>query len=52
MYKAFKYRLYPTGEQIVLLNKHFGCCRFVYNYEIVSERTPVFRRESMSTTRN
>lgn len=34
MYKAFKYRLYPTGEQIVLLNKHFGCCRFVYNYAL------------------
>ncbi len=30
-YKAFKYRLYPTEEQEVLLGKTFGCCRFVYN---------------------
>lgn len=31
MLKAFKYRLYPDSVQIELLNKHFGCVRFVYN---------------------
>lgn len=31
MLKAFKYRIYPTKEQAVLLEKHFGCCRFIYN---------------------
>lgn len=31
MLKAFKYRLYPTGEQELLLSKHFGACRFIYN---------------------
>jgi putative transposase len=30
--KAYKYRLYPTKEQEVLLAKHFGCSRWVYNY--------------------
>lgn len=30
-YKAFKYRIYPTKEQEVLLAKSFGCARFVYN---------------------
>lgn len=30
-YKAFKYRLYPTKKQEVLLAKTFGCARFVYN---------------------
>lgn len=29
--KAYKYRIYPTKEQEVLLNKTFGCCRFVWN---------------------
>lgn len=29
--KAFKYRLYPNDEQKVLINKTFGCCRFIYN---------------------
>lgn len=31
MIKAQKYRIYPTKEQKVLLNKHIGACRFVYN---------------------
>lgn len=30
--KAFKYRIYPTKEQQKLIDKTFGCCRFVYNY--------------------
>jgi putative transposase len=29
--KSYKYRLYPTKQQIILLDKHFGCCRLVYN---------------------
>lgn len=28
---AYKYRLYPTKEQKVLLAKHFGCTRWIYN---------------------
>lgn len=28
---AYKYRIYPTKKQTVLLEKTFGCCRFVYN---------------------
>lgn len=31
MNKTFKYRLYPSIEQQELLNKTFGCCRFIYN---------------------
>ena len=30
--KAFKYRIYPTKPQEVLLSKHFGCVRFIYNW--------------------
>lgn len=30
-FKAFKYRLKPTPEQCVLLSKHFGCSRFIFN---------------------
>jgi len=32
MYKSFKFRIYPNKEQTVLLNKSFGCTRFIYNY--------------------
>ncbi len=31
MLKTYEYRLYPTDEQKVLLAKHFGCTRLVYN---------------------
>ena len=32
MYKSFKFRLYPDKAQLELLNKSFGCSRFIYNY--------------------
>ena len=32
MEKAFKYRIYPTKKQEELIQKTFGCARFVYNY--------------------
>ena len=32
MEKAFKYRIYPNKQQQELIQKTFGCCRFVYNY--------------------
>lgn len=30
-HRALKLRIYPTNEQIVLINKTFGCCRQIYN---------------------
>lgn len=32
MYRSFKFRLYPDKKQKELLNKSFGCSRFIYNY--------------------
>ena len=29
--KAYKYRIYPTEEQKIFINKTFGCVRLVYN---------------------
>ena len=29
--KSYKYRIYPNKEQEILIQKTFGCCRFVYN---------------------
>jgi len=31
MLKAYKYRVYPTKEQEILIQKTFGCVRFMYN---------------------
>ena len=32
MNKAYKYRIYPTKEQENLIQRTFGCSRFVYNH--------------------
>ena len=32
MNRAYKFRLYPNVNQRVLLEKHFGSVRFIYNY--------------------
>ena len=32
MLLAYKYCIYPTKTDKVLLAKHFGSCRFLYNY--------------------
>lgn len=38
MLKSFRYRLYPTPEQSVLLNKHIGSSRFVYNLALETKQ--------------
>ena len=32
MEKAYKFRIYPNKEQEILIQKTFGCTRFVYNH--------------------
>ena len=32
MLKTFKFRLYPNENQKVLIEKHIGACRFIYNF--------------------
>lgn len=32
MEKAYKYRIYPNKKQKELIQKTFGCCRYVYNH--------------------
>lgn len=35
---TYKYRIYPTEQQKEIFAKHFGCCRFVYNYFLNREK--------------
>jgi len=37
--KTFRYRIYPTAEQAVLLAKHFGARRFVFNHFLNQRKT-------------
>jgi putative transposase len=32
IYKSYKFKLLPNEEQKILLNKHFGSVRFIYNH--------------------
>lgn len=32
IFKSYKFRIYPNKEQEILLAKHFGACRFVFNH--------------------
>jgi putative transposase len=41
--RAYKYRFYPTNEQKKLLAQTFGCCRFVYNWGLISRKTAYFQ---------
>lgn len=34
MIETYRFRIYPTKEQEVLLNKHFGSVRFIYNWAL------------------
>lgn len=44
MHKAFKFRLYPTPEQAVIINKTIGCERFVFNH-FLARRKDVYEQE-------
>ena len=47
---TYKYRLQPTKEQEVLLAKHFGCCRFVYNH-FLAKRIDAYKNDKTSLKR-
>jgi putative transposase len=47
IHKSYKFRIEPTSEQIVLLSKHFGACRFVFN-KFLHERKEKYLNEKTS----
>ena len=50
MLKGYKYRIYPNKEQEELIQKTFGCKRFVYN-QTLAYRQDKYRNEGISLTR-
>ncbi len=48
-HRAYKFRFYPTDEQVKLLAQTFGCVRFVYNY-ILDWRQKQFLAQKQNTT--
>lgn len=47
IYKAYKFRIYPTNAQIDFLNKQFGAVRFIYNY-FLNQRDTQFKETGKS----
>lgn len=49
MLKAYKYRLYPTEQQALKINRNIGCVRFVYNWALSTKmETWVTHQENLS----
>jgi putative transposase len=45
MIKAFKYRIYPNAEQEIIFAKHFGSCRFLYNWGL-ARKIELYQKEN------
>jgi putative transposase len=45
--RAYKYRFYPTPEQVTLLARTFGCVRFVYN-AVLRYRTDAYKQHQVN----
>jgi putative transposase len=50
MLKGYKYRIYPTTQQQELIQKTFGCCRFVYN-QTLAYRKELYQTEKKSMSK-
>lgn len=47
---SYKFRLYPTKEQENLIQRTFGCCRFVFNH-FLAERMKQYKQTGHAPTR-
>ena len=47
---AYKYRIYPNKEQEILIQKTFGCCRFVYN-QTLAYRIELYQTQEKSMSK-
>jgi putative transposase len=49
--KAYKYRIYPNKQQQILIQKTFGCCRFVYN-QYLAKRIELYKTDKSTLNYN
>ena len=49
--RAYKYRIYPNKKQQELIQKTFGCTRFVYNYYL-NKRKEMYENDKTTFTYN
>lgn len=46
MYKSYKFRLYPNKQQETLIQKTFGCARFVYN-QCLAHKIETYQKDNI-----
>lgn len=51
MERAYKYRIYPNKKQQELIQKTFGCVRFVYNYYL-NKRKEMYENDKITFSYN
>jgi putative transposase len=51
MFRAYKYLIKPTKEQVQMLEQHFGGCRFVYNWGL-EQKTKEYQSTGITLTHN
>ena len=44
MYKAYKFRLYPSNKQKEMIHKTFGCSGLVYNHYLGFVKNMVIKK--------
>lgn len=50
MIKGYKIRIYPNKKQKILIEKHFGACRFIWNY-MLNLQNETYEKESKYLSR-
>ncbi|WP_423748074.1 RNA-guided endonuclease InsQ/TnpB family protein, partial [Frankia canadensis] len=49
MKRAYRYRFYPTPEQVAQLSRTFGCVRYVYNRALAERHRAWFQEQRRVT---
>ena len=49
--KGYKFRIYPNKQQETLIQKTFGCCRFIYNHYLF-KRIEIYKQDKSTMNYN
>ena len=49
MLRAYKFRLFPNTEQVLLMEKHFGCVRWIWNWAL-AKRIELWTKEKKAVS--
>ena len=49
MNSAYKFRIYPNNEQVIMFSKTFGCVRFIYN-RMLADKIAYYKEHKKNLT--